>query len=221
MEVKKVSIVSPTLIKTKTIKTESKIKALAREHFYKYGMKRVTMDELASKAGVSKKTLYENFKDKNSLISAILDEDIALHKKVIKDINLHSDNAVDEIVKTMQYMADFFAVINPEMFYDLRKYHYDNWKTFEKFKEVFVYGCIERNLTRGIDEQLYRKMINTKLYARLRVAQMDMIFGGEVFSGPQFNFVEVHVEIIKHFLYGIATLKGHKMINKLLNIKDE
>lgn len=184
--------------------------------FYKHGIKRITMDEIARQSGISKKTIYESFKEKDELISAILKEDTLNHQKTINNIALESKNAIDEIVKTMQYMAGFFSDMNPQMFYDLQKYHYHCWSQFNRFKEGFINDCIEKNLKRGVEEEYYRHGLNTRLFARLRVAEMDMCFGGEVFPPKHFNFVEVQIEVMKHFLFGIATLKGHKLITKLL-----
>ena len=130
--------------------------------FYKHGIKRITMDEIARQSGISKKTIYESFKEKDELISAILKEDTLKHQKTINNIALESKNAIDEIVKTMQYMAGFFSDMNPQMFYDLRKYHYHCWSQINRFKEWVIKDWIEKNHKRGREEEYHRHAHNTR-----------------------------------------------------------
>lgn len=197
-----------------------KIIETARTMMYQHGIKRITMDDIARHAGISKKTIYETFDDKNELVMALLHDELSKNQQQITSFASNSKNAIEEIVATMNYMAQEFAVINPVMFYDLIKYHHLAWNSFNNFMEECVNNMIEQNLKRGIIEGLYRSDLKIKILSRLRLLQIEMIINGKSFPVHKYNFVDVHIELMKHFLSGIATLKGHKLINKLLDVNE-
>ncbi len=106
---------------------------------------------------------------------------------------------------------------DPTLFYDLQKYHIEAWKQYESFKTKCVTEAVQKNMKRGIKEELYRSDIDTKILTHLRIVEMEFSMNLDYYHQHQFEFVKVHIELLKHFLFGIATLKGHKLINKLMN----
>ena len=80
---------------------------------------------------------------------------------------------------------------------------------------------IERNLKKGILEGLYRTDINIKIISKMRLETMEMGFNPMIFSPEDYNIREVQMQLLNHFLHGITTLKGHKLINKYKEITDE
>lgn len=192
----------------------------AREQFYRFGVKRITMDDIARQLGISKKTIYQEYEDKNALLRDLAQVDMKKHATEIDQIAKAAVNAVDEIVKTMKYMSETFSQINPTMLYDLQKYHVDAWKHYESFKINCVTEVVQKNMKRGIKEELYRNDIDIKILTQLRLIEMEFSLNHDFYNQHQFEFVKVQLELIKHFLFGIATLKGHKLINKMLNVKD-
>lgn len=201
--------------------TKNRILTAAREQFYHYGVKRITMDDIARTLGMSKKTIYQEYADKNALLIDLATVDLTNHTKQIQLIEKSAVNAVDEIVKTMKFMSETFSHINPVMFYDLQRYYGDVWKHYENFKSKCVADTVHKNLQRGIKEELYRSDINIKILTQLRIMEMDIALNPEFYQQHKFDFIKVQLELIRHFLYGIATLKGHKLISKMLDIKDD
>ncbi len=186
----------------------------ARELFWKQGTKSITMDEIARTMGISKKTIYRYYTDKDQIVREMASQLFQTQGKVLDDLTKNSKNAVDEIISIMKHMGDLFCKINPILFYDLQKFHPDTWKVFREFKETYALGMIERNLKRGMTEGLYREDINVKILARLRMHEVEMAMDPDLFPADKFNLLEVHFQLIGHFLHGVATLKGHKLINK-------
>ena len=104
--------------------------------------------------------------------------------------------------------------MNPAMLYDLEKYHPAGYRKFLEHKNKFLFDMIRRNLERGIKEELYRPEINVEIMTRYRLESMMLAFNTELFPPSKFNLAELQREIIEHFLYGLATLKGYKLILK-------
>lgn len=183
--------------------------------FCQYGFKSVTMDDIAKNLGVSKKTIYQNFKDKNELINIlirgrIVDQDLQMNKCFA-----NSENAVQELYLSMQDMDYFLATMNPMLFYDLQKYHQQAWLKFMAFKEEEIGKIILNNLERGIQEGLYRKEINTEIITRARLDQVDLVFTQHGhYDTNKYSLSNIMVEITRLFLFGICNAEGLKLIYK-------
>ena len=183
--------------------------------FCQYGFKSVTMDDIAKNLGVSKKTIYQNFKDKNELINIlirdrIVNQDLQMHKCFVE-----SENAVQELFMSMQDMDYFLATMNPMLFYDLQKYHPEAWLKFKAFKEEEIGKTIFNNLERGKREGFYREEINTEIITRARLDQVDLVFTqtGQ-YDTNKYSLSSIMVEITRHFLFGICNNEGLKLIQK-------
>jgi len=140
---------------------------------------------------------------------------------MMEEITKSSKNAVEEILNAMQFMGKTFSRINPNLFYDMSKYHHESWNLFKAFKEEYLMKYVIRNLEKGKEEGLYRADISNKTLARLRLEQIEMAMNPSIFPPDKFNHVDVQIQLLDHFLHGIATLKGHKLINKYRQIDEE
>ena len=193
----------------------------AEELFFKYGIKSITMDDIAKHLAISKKTIYQYFADKNELVEILMAMKLKEDECEFKQIHQESENMVVEFFNMMKHMGEMFAKINPTIFYDLQKYHPNAWKLFKEFKQDCMASMVESTIDRGIKEGLVRSDLNAKILSRLRIEQVEMGFNSEIFPPDKFKMVDVQIAMIDHFLYGICTLKGHKLINKYKQVIEE
>lgn len=193
----------------------------AKELFFMHGIKRVTVDDICRHIGVSKKTLYLFFENKEKLIECLLEKNLNENKKEFEQIFKKSNNSVQEIILLMEHLAEMFSNINPYVFYDLQKYHPGVWKQFKEFKETFLFQIIVKNLEKGIQEGLYRHKINIEILARLRIEETQMALNPLIFHNAKYKISDIQIELLEHYLHGITTLKGHKLINKYRQINEE
>lgn len=196
------------------VKIQERIRQKANELFCRYGIRSVTMDEIATQLGISKKTIYQYYTDKDQLVDAVAVDEIKFSQEsCLKDMAA-SANAIEEIFRVMEFVEVMFRNMNPSMMFDLEKYHPSGYKKFLEHKNGFLFDMIKRNLERGIKEELYRPEINVDIMTRYRLESMMLAFNAELFYPSKFNLAELQKEIIEHFLYGLATLKGYKLILK-------
>jgi TetR/AcrR family transcriptional regulator, cholesterol catabolism regulator len=193
----------------------------AQELFFKYGIKSITMDDIAKHLGVSKKTLYLYFADKNEIVVTLMKQSLQQDRCEFEQIHTEAKNMIEEVMLMMRHITQMFAKINPTIFYDLQKYHPDAWKQFHQFKRECMAGMIEKSIERGKREGYVRPDVNSKVLSRMRVEMVEMGLNPDVFPPNEFKLMDVQIAILDHFLHGITTIKGHRLINKHKNLIEE
>lgn len=203
------------------METKDRVLQGAEELFFKYGIKSVTMDDIAKHLSISKKTIYQFYSDKNEIVDTLMRLKLEEDKVSIQQIHLESENVITEVFGLMKHMSQMFSKLNPNVFYDLQKYHPEAWKLFNAFKEECMEAMVENAIKKGAKEGLVRADINTKIIARLRMEEIQLGFNATVFPPDKYKIIDVQLELLDHFLHGICTLKGHKLINKYKQVTEE
>lgn len=191
------------------------------ELFLKAGIKSVTMDDIAKHLGMSKKTIYQFFRDKNELVVALVKKKLQDDEDQMCDIIKQSGNVIEKMINMMKCSEEIFSRINPIVIHDLQKYHSDAWKQFQDFKSGVLMRTLEDLLTEGIKQGYIRPGLDVKIIARMRVIQVELGFNTSVFPVAEFNTWKVQQQFLEHFNYGICTLKGYKLLNEYKNINEE
>jgi AcrR family transcriptional regulator len=203
------------------METSQRILKGAEELFFRYGIKSITMDDISRHLAVSKKTIYQSFKDKDELVDKLTEHTLMLNQCEFNRIQSISKDPIAEIIEMMKHAKTMFSKMNANLFYDMMRYHPGSWQRFKKFKDEMMLGMVESNLTRGIQLGLYREELNPKVLARLRMEQVTLAMNPDAFPPDKFSHVDVQMQILIHFLYGVCTLKGHRLINKYRQLHEE
>ncbi len=197
---------------TDNMELRDRIIAQAKGQFMRLGIRSVSMDDICSQLGISKKTIYQHFKDKDELVDIVLQEEIAVMQNEAIGCCSPSKDAVDEIFNTMQLITKQLANMNPVVLVDLHKYHFASFQQFMEHKNSFLLDMISSNLRRGMAEGYYRNDLQVEILAKYRLESMMLAFNMEIFPTSKFNVAEVSISIIENFLYGLATEEGFKLI---------
>jgi AcrR family transcriptional regulator len=208
---KKVSIVLPPLME---VNVKVRIREKARELFMRYGIRSVSMDDIAAQLGMSKKTIYQYFADKNELVMEVMEAEIVTMQSECLQDSQRATNAVDEIFIMVDRITEQFRSMNPVIIYDLEKFHVRAYQRFLEYRNKFLLDIIRKNLQWGVKEGLYRPEIDIELLAKFRLESMMIAFNIDLFPPSKYNLAQVTREIIEHFVYGVASPKGYKLILK-------
>jgi AcrR family transcriptional regulator len=194
----------------------------AAELFLRYGIRSISMDDIAAHLSISKKTIYQFFREKDEIVNEVVRLEIASDLRIMQEIAANASDALDEIMNAMDAMKEILSRMNPNMVYDVRKYHLAAWKMFTRFREVDILQIVESNLKKGIREGIYQPENDVKVLARLRVEEIEMGFNPRLFPPAQFSLHQVEMELLRHFLSGILTAKGMKLlVERKLNQKQK
>ncbi|MDB5119023.1 MAG: transcriptional regulator, TetR family [Sphingobacteriales bacterium] len=195
---------------------EQRIVNKARELFFQHGIKSITMDDIAKQSGVSKKTIYQYFSDKNELVNSIINTLILEHGKALVDMKQHSENAMDEVLLQVKAIINLFVNIKPSVFFELEKYFPEVDCQVKGHTNIQVLDGIIENLQRGVNEGLYRPDLNIKIISQIRLNQLTGAFNGQSFKAYGFNIADILHQLTEIYLYGIATEKGRQLMNEQL-----
>lgn len=198
---------------------EPKERILVRAHelFNKYGIRSVSMDDISAGLGMSKKTLYQYFADKEEIVDACFSGVMENNRHQCLANQKKAENPIHELFLAFDMTQEMFADMNPSVLYDLKKYHPAAFKKFHEFKYGFMYKVISSNLETGIKDELYRSGIDVDVLTRLRIESVMLPFDAEIFPNNRTHLIHIEQQLFEHFLYGLATIKGQKLIQKYKN----
>lgn len=199
------------------VDTKDRIKQAAHDLVMKFGLRSVSMDDIAGSVGMSKKTLYQHFQDKDELVVAVVEGVVADNQCICEGHGKAAENAVHEIFLAMEMMVEMFQTMNPAVIFEMQKYYPAAYEKFYQHKTKFLLCHMLQNLERGIQEELYRTDINPQILAHFRVESMFIPFNPDFQrSLKNYNLLELEEQIITNFLFGLVTLKGHKLATKYM-----
>jgi TetR/AcrR family transcriptional regulator, cholesterol catabolism regulator len=186
----------------------------AMELFMKYGVRSVSMDDIARHLSVSKKTIYQYFVDKDDVVTLVATDHMDKGRTEYEDLRESSKNAIDELVKISACLKKDLQEMNPSLLFDLHKYHPKAWSVWLDHKNKYIRDSVVRNINQGIEEGYYRKELNPQVLAAVRIELVQMAFDERVFPHNEINLAEAQIQIFDHFVYGLLTEKGRKLYEK-------
>jgi TetR/AcrR family transcriptional regulator, cholesterol catabolism regulator len=180
----------------------------ARKLYVRYGIKSVTMDDVAQHLCISKKTLYEHFKDKEDLVRSILVHDSSIHHKIHHEIFSKNLNAVEELLEVYRMIHKRFRDYNPSMEYDIRKYYPDLYLSIREIRRNNMLKYFTENMEKGKQEGLYRKTLDVMIIAKLQVFRFENLFDNDLLSLQEVINLKVFHELFIYHMHGILSDKG-------------
>jgi DNA-binding XRE family transcriptional regulator len=185
-----------------------------RELYMKYGIKSITMDDVARELGISKKTLYQYVTDKDDLVGKFVDNEISMRQEEICKCFRIGYNAIEELFEISIFMNKLMRNQNSATEYDLKKYYPVHFEKTIKARREGIFNYILVNLKKGINEGLYRKEMNKEVIAKLYLWRSENTHFDELFTIEEFTSIKLFVELINYHVRGIATEKGIMILEK-------
>jgi AcrR family transcriptional regulator len=182
--------------------------------FTKYGVKSMTMDDIARQLGISKKTLYQYVDNKKDLVKKSIEVYIDDEECVMKDQLNTEGNAIDELMSMTRLVGSQMKEMHPSVIFDLKKYHGDAYKCLVDHRDEFIYSNIKRNIESGIKSGLYRDNINPEILTRLYLSMVNVILDPQHNALSDYSNAEVYTEMIRYHIRGIASSEGREYLKQ-------
>ena len=185
-----------------------------RELYARYGIRSVTMDDVVREVGISKKTLYQFFKDKSELVAAAIQCETEIKMEEHDEAMKGAANAVEMMLGFYDFQAKMIRDYNPSMIYDLKKYYPEVHKEFVDQKRTMIYENVLANLVQGKSEGLYRKEMDETVIAMLNLLRVEALINSDVAKTGEILTHEFFKEMFTYHMYGIVSEKGREILEK-------
>lgn len=191
-----------------------KILSAAEGLFTEYGFRAITMDDIARKAGISKKTLYQHFANKTEVVNEAVGWNQCRFSEECMKLLRESNNAIESMVRLMAFFDNVVHSINKIALFELERFYPEAYKRFCDSIIKKDVEAIKNSINQGIKEGFFREGIDVDFSARLRVEMSFMILRPYFFSVSNQNLTKLSNGVADHFIYGILTPKGEKLYHK-------
>lgn len=191
----------------------------ASELFCQYGVKSVSMDELASSLGISKRTIYENFKDKEDILLAVLTMIKGKREEVFSSLVNDTSNVVEVFIAIIEIHQNT-PMCSGRFFDDIRKYYHraskfiqvENERNEKELRTFLRHGIEQGYIRDNLNVEVTAFLVEESTYTYIRASTMDQ---------PSFSYQELFYTMMINFVRGISTAKGIKIIDEYLVNKEQ
>ena len=189
-----------------------KIILTAIDAFRLNGIKSITMDDIAALLKMSKRTLYEMFSDKETLLMECLLYQQKYSRKKLKELVDNASNVLEVILTCYEASVSAYNETNMRFFEDVKKYpkvHALMKRNKEQDNEVVV-----NFMKKGVEQGLFRDDINFGIIQFLLKEQMELLIANR--ANEEFPFLETYESIMLTYTRGISTEKGREELDKFV-----
>ena len=182
--------------------------------YQKYGIKSITMDDVARELGISKKTLYQYVTDKTDLVNKVYELEMEKRKCDFEKIHDDSKNAIEDLIEVHRFVYQKMKEYNPSTEYDMRKYYPELNKKIQEQRHKNMYERVLENIKKGKQQGLYRTELNEEIITQITVTRSEISGGIENIGINEFNSPNFFTEIMIYHIRGIANEKGLKVLEE-------
>ena len=198
--------------------TLNKLVSKSLELYLKYGIRSITMDDVARKLAVSKKTVYQLVKDKDDLLTKCID----LKFEESNNIGCNIDDSLNVLEKYLyihKNLSHILLELNPSFEYDLEKYYPKQYHTFKKNRREIIYKMMKEDLQQGIQEGYFRADIDIKKLTILTIIKIEALRTTDILKEHNLSMIDILNELFSYHLHAITTPLGTEAFKKLQTIQ--
>lgn len=195
--------------------TRKRILNSSKDLFQKFGIRSITMDDIAHHLGISKKTIYQHFSDKDDIVTLAIKHYAAKQKSELLELKKNSKDAVELLIGVSRYVQKDLTHNTSALLFDLQKYHPKAWNIITEFKNGFLADYVQEVLNEGIGEGLFRRDIDVSVLARMRLEEITLSHSESVFPSERFGHVNVSSALLDHFVHAVCTEKGKRRYKRI------
>ena len=196
---------------------KEKIINRALEMFLTLGFKSVTMDDIASELGISKKTIYVHFPNKSKLVESVTMHMFNTISQGIDFICALNKNPIEEVYDIKNLVRDHLKGEQSSPQHQLQKYYPKIFETLKEKQIKVMDSCVKNNLKRGIELGLYRPNINLDFITKIYFSNIITLKDTRLFPLKQFSMNELMEHYLEYHIRGISTDKGNEFLSKILS----
>lgn len=194
---------------------KSRIIEQASGMFFKYGIRGITMDEIAESLGMSKRTVYESFSAKEELLKECIEYKYQEGKQLRNELlEQNPDDPLEVIRQHFRHVILALNELHPNFFNDMKKYHSRLWMEHIESKQEENIDFTRNMITLGIEKGVFRDSANPEILSKMIHHTMQMITLGDIFPENRYPRAEVIIQVMFNFIRGLVTPAGLEIIDQ-------
>jgi AcrR family transcriptional regulator len=166
------------------------------------------MDAIATDLGISKKTIYQHFPDKESIVFEVVKTFTEQDLEKWAELDRLYPNVIEKIFKSFEMVKDMLVQMNPRLLFEIQKYFPNAYQLFVDHGEKCIYENLIADFKKGAQFGYFRNDIDFELLARLRMAEVDLAFNPDFYPSNKLSLYETQLTLLDIFMRGILTEKG-------------
>lgn len=186
----------------------------AGQLFGRYGIRSITMDSLAEEMGISKRTIYENFKDKDTLLIEVISYFKERQMTEVERFFRDSENSIEAFFKVMNSMINTMKQLNPLFFHDMKRYHPEIFNKLQDHGDIRDHSITRRMFEEGQSQGIIREDLNLEVLNFTLHELFNLFTPDSALTRMGYDRGELFDNIIMPYLAGISTEKGRKLIEQ-------
>lgn len=202
------------------METKDEILSRVVDLYLKYGIKSVTMEDVARELGISKKTLYQLVENKSELVEMAMEYEYDRTHLCFQEVISAGQNAIDELMQVSRLVTVHMRYNSAVLEYDLKKYYPEFFRRRIQKKREMMYNSVLENMKKGKEEGIYREELNEDVIARLHVQRMESMRDNPSFAPPGLSTGKVFKEVFIYHIRGIANEKGIEFLKRNIHKLD-
>ncbi len=195
---------------------KDKIQSTAFDLFKKHGIHFVSLDLIAKNLGISKKTIYNHFKNKEDIVYQCIKQYVMERRAQNDDIMVHSEHVIDGLVTVIKTTLKHTAQFNPLMFEEVIRYYPDVAKLLRGNHYRDSYSRFYKIIDRGKEEGLFKKHINSDIMTKVLLSQINLMMDFDTFPVDEYSREDLVDHVFFSLINGISTYKGQAVITELV-----
>ena len=194
------------------VELRGKIIGVAVRAFMANGIKSITMDDIAASLGISKRTLYEVFANKETLLEECILHEQQATEAYVRDVISSSNNALEVMLKLYLRSLEKFHATSKKFFEDIKKYPhaYELLKNDNKRNSVEAANFFQK----GVEQGIFRSDVNFAIVNLLLDEQLNLLLHSD--RCASYSFLEVYESIMFTYLRGISTQRGAEELERFI-----
>ena len=200
---------------------KEKILKKATDMFLSYGFKSVTMDDIANKMGISKKTIYTHFENKTKLVEETTMDLFYLISEGINEIIALQKNTIEELYEIKKFVMMQLKDEKSSPQYQLQKYYPNIFSVLKEKEYEVMCDCVVDNIKRGLEIGIYRDNLDVDFVSTIYYSGVFAIKDNNLFPNTKFKMSTLEDYFLEYHLRGIVTPKGRKILNEIINSNQE
>lgn len=185
-----------------------------RDFLFSKGYTNLSLELLAGRIGVDKESLNRYFATEEELVEKVLEYERKQFERIFETHDFEGVNAIDILLTVSREVAMKFKDVSPSVTFELKNYYPEIYYKHFEYRRDFIYEKIKINLTKGINQGIYRDDLSIELIARLYLSRLIDLHNPDFFPTEEFSFETIFNTMFENFVRGIAKPEGLSYFEK-------